>query len=140
MALRPRQYQSESLGVFSADEAREIRKMLRRVRGEVRYPGSGRGKGTQNGRAPTGGFFKGVVTSTISPCTLSGSTYTYGSGTFQLVYSLTVDATTGTFDSDLNNLPISNWYVNSGSIGGGTVIWAVACDYAYWFVTADCPP
>ncbi len=138
-ALRPRQYQEQSPGGLSADEVREIVKQVLRNRREWAYPGDPRGKGVQIGGAPTIGFVKGTVSIIITPCIVSGGITTYGSGAFQLVYTANVDATGPTLDSDLASVPILNWYQNTGPIAVGINIFAVAIDYAYWFLTADCP-
>lgn len=138
MALRPRDYQELSEGRLSAEFTKLVEREVRRIMQTAFRGGDNRGHGTQTGFAPGYGLWKAIVTTTITPASLTSGEYTFGSGFAVLVSADDPDVSNVLTPTD-DPVAITNWYVNTGNIAVGIVIWVIGADSRLWLLTADCP-
>jgi hypothetical protein len=83
------------------------------------------------------GCIPAIVTSAIGPCTGSSS-FTPGQGNAALYNMATDGATVASADLENPNVPVLNWFLNSGMIAVGKHIMVCPWSYFYWLVSCDC--
>lgn len=104
------------------------------------YPSSGQRPLWNTPVNSSGGTFKALVTTPITPCISSGGTTTAGQGnaTIQIWMKSGSVYTAGADPSFTAGLLVLNWYLNSGTIAAGVHIWLTFVNGNAELLTADC--
>ncbi len=131
--------QGDIPGAQSQAQVLRSTRATKRVDQSIPHSIDPRGKQGQQNPIPFPGGLMAVTNSAITACSGSGNTRTPGTGTVDLFYVDSPDATTASRSADTSNQACINWYVNNGnSINAGINCVVILSGYNLLMVGADC--
>ncbi len=134
----PRGTQGDIPGSQTQAQLLEARRQLRYVQQSIPRTNTYQGQAGMFIPCPFPGVYMAIVNSALTACTVNGNTLTPGTGTCDIYYMDDTNSNTAKLDPDRKNIPLLNWYVNSGNTNSNTHITVCQSGNVLVLLGADC--